>query len=91
MIADAGRHLGVAAANLCNLVDPDIVVVGGQLVTAGEILLAPLRDVLQQRALPSTRGPVDVVAGTLGATAELRGAITLAADHARVLTLGGLG
>jgi predicted NBD/HSP70 family sugar kinase len=68
VIADAGTQLGRAAANVCNLFDPELVVVGGQLAEAGALLLDPLRTVLAQRVVPSTAGPVDVVAGELGAS-----------------------
>ncbi|WP_129842950.1 ROK family transcriptional regulator [Streptomyces sp. RFCAC02] len=84
VLSDAGQHLGVAAANLCNLVDPEILVVGGQLAEAGDILLGPLRTVVEQRTMPSTAGPVEVVTAQLGATAEVRGALAIALDTARV-------
>nr|WP_277818523.1 ROK family transcriptional regulator [Cellulosimicrobium arenosum] len=84
VLFDAGQHLGVAAANLCNLVDPEIVVVGGQLAEAGETLFDPLRTVLQQRTVPSIAGPVQVVASELGSAAEVRGALAVALDSVRV-------
>jgi predicted NBD/HSP70 family sugar kinase len=84
VLTDTGQHLGVAAANLCNLVDPEIVVVGGQLADAGEILLGPMRTVVEQRTMPSAAGPARVVAAQLGAAAEVRGALAVALDTARV-------
>jgi predicted NBD/HSP70 family sugar kinase len=84
VLFDAGQHLGVATASLCNLVDPEIVVVGGQLAEAGEILLGPMRTVVEQRTVPSVAGPVQVVASAHGDTAEVRGALALALDNARV-------
>ncbi|WP_253181907.1 ROK family transcriptional regulator [Cellulosimicrobium cellulans] len=84
VLFDAGQHLGVAAANLCNLLDPEVVVVGGDLAEAGDILLAPLRTVLEQRTVPSASGPVTVVPSELGAAAEVRGALAVALDAARV-------
>ncbi|TDC25695.1 ROK family transcriptional regulator [Streptomyces sp. 8K308] len=84
VLSDTGQHLGVAAANLCNLVDPEIVVVGGRLADAGEILLGPMRTVMEQRTMPSTAGPVRVVASELGDAAEVRGALAVALDTARI-------
>ncbi|WP_078856361.1 ROK family transcriptional regulator [Streptomyces sp. NBRC 109706] len=84
VLSDTGQHLGVAAANLCNLVDPEIVVVGGQLSGAGEILLGPMRTVVEQRTMASTAGRVEVVAAELGAAAEVRGALAIALDTAGV-------
>ena len=87
VVTDAGRHLGVAAASVCNLVDPEIVVVGGQLAEAGEMLLGPLRAAVAERTIPSTAGPVEVVAAELGGSAEVRGALAVALDH---VTIGGV-
>jgi predicted NBD/HSP70 family sugar kinase len=84
VISDAGRSLAVAAANTCNLFDPELVVVGGRLAEAGPILLDTFRNVLAQRTLPSTAGPVEVVVSELGTAAEVRGALALALDHAGI-------
>jgi predicted NBD/HSP70 family sugar kinase len=84
VISDAGRLLAVGAANTCNLFDPELVVVGGRLAEAGPILLDTFRSVLAQRTLPSTAGPVEVVASELGTAAEVRGALALALDHAGI-------
>ncbi|HEY3437983.1 MAG TPA: ROK family transcriptional regulator [Actinotalea sp.] len=80
LIAQAGRDLGRAVATLCTLVDPEMVVVGGELAHAGDILLDPLRDVVDDRMLPSTAGPVAIEASALGDQAEVRGALVLALD-----------
>jgi len=88
VIADAGHHLGVAAAGVCNLFDPELLVVGGELADAGEMLLEPLRAALSQRTIPSTAGPVPVVGAELGAAAEVRGALAVALD---TVTIAGAG
>lgn len=80
VIADAGRHIGIATASLCNLVDPQLVVIGGELARAGEILLAPLRHALERSALSGSTGIPDVVQGELGDRAELMGCLALAID-----------
>jgi predicted NBD/HSP70 family sugar kinase len=80
VIADAGRHIGIAAASLCNLVDPQLLVIGGELARAGEILLAPLRHALERSALSGSNGIPDVVQGELGDRAELMGCLALAID-----------
>ena len=70
VIADAGRHIGVAAASLCNLFDPELIVVGGELAQAGEILLAPMRHSLERSALPTADGLPEIVGATFGEWAE---------------------
>lgn len=81
-IADAGRHIGIAAASLCNLIDPERIVVGGELALAGEILLAPLRHSLERSILGG--GVPEIVASSFAEWAETRGAIVLALDHVTV-------
>ncbi|WP_413353765.1 ROK family transcriptional regulator [Microbacterium sp. 1P06AB] len=81
-IADAGRHIGIAAASLCNLIDPERIVVGGELARAGEILLAPLRHALERAILGG--GVPEIVASAFAEWAETRGAIALALDHVAV-------
>ncbi|SFI22732.1 Sugar kinase of the NBD/HSP70 family, may contain an N-terminal HTH domain [Microbacterium saccharophilum] len=84
VIADAGRHIGIAAASLCNLFDPELIVVGGELAQAGEILMAPMRHALERSALAATGGLPEIVGASFGEWAECRGAIATALDHVRV-------
>jgi predicted NBD/HSP70 family sugar kinase len=76
-LADAGRHVGVAVADLVNLVNPERIVVGGSIGSAGEVLLGPLRDSVRRRAIPSAAGDVEIVSASLGERAELLGAVAL--------------
>lgn len=80
-IADAGRHIGIAAASLCNLFDPQLLIIGGELADAGELLLAPLRHALERSVLGGADGAPDVTQGTLGEKAELIGCLILALDN----------
>ncbi|WP_182111937.1 MULTISPECIES: ROK family transcriptional regulator [unclassified Actinotalea] len=84
VVADVGRRLGAAMAGVCTLLDPEMIVVGGELAHAGEVLLGPLRREVEERALLSTAGPVEVVVATLGDQAEVRGALALAVDAAQL-------
>jgi predicted NBD/HSP70 family sugar kinase/biotin operon repressor len=81
-IADAGRHIGVAVANLCNLVNPERIVVGGSMGQAGALLLDPLRESVSLRAIPSAGEDVSIVPGELGERAELLGAVALVLQEA---------
>jgi predicted NBD/HSP70 family sugar kinase len=81
VIADAGRHIGIAAASLCNLFDPELLVIGGELAQAGETLLAPLRHALERSALAGVSGVPEVVQGELGDRAELLGCLALAIEN----------
>src|SRR5690606_23998084 len=81
VIADAGRHIGIAAASLCNLFDPEVIIVGGELAQAGEILMAPMRHALERSALAAMSGLPEIVGASFGEWAETRGAIAMALDH----------
>ena len=77
LVGDAGRAIGIAVANLCNLLNPECVIVGGDLSAAGEHLLGPLREAVRRNAIPSAVADLDIVAGVLGERAELLGALAL--------------
>ncbi|NUT49473.1 MAG: ROK family transcriptional regulator [Saccharothrix sp.] len=51
VLQDAGRTLGVALAQLCNLINPRLIVLGGELATGKELVLEPCRQELQRYAL----------------------------------------
>lgn len=82
-LADSGRAIGTALATLCNLVNPQRVVVGGDLAAAGDLLLDPLRASLKRGALRSAAEDVEVVRGAFGDRAELLGAVALALRSSR--------
>jgi predicted NBD/HSP70 family sugar kinase len=77
MIADAGAAIGRAAASLCNLFNPQRVIVGGSLSPAGDLLLDPLRNSIERYAIPSAARDVQIVPGELGARTETLGALAL--------------
>lgn len=77
LIADAGRAIGVAVANLCNILNPECVIVGGDMSAAGNVLLDPIRDVVRRTAIPSAVGDLEIVPGVLGERAEMLGALAL--------------
>jgi len=84
VIADAGRHIGIAAASLCNLFDPELLIIGGELAQAGETLLAPMRHALERSVLASSEGVPEIVQGSLGDRAEMLGCLALAIDQVGV-------
>jgi predicted NBD/HSP70 family sugar kinase len=77
VLADAGREIGKALANLCNLLNPQRVIVGGELSAAGDVLLAPIVQSLRRHAIPTAAADVEVVAGQLGRRAEMMGALAV--------------
>ena len=76
-VTRTGEYLGYGLVSLANLLDPDLIVIGGGLSALGDLLLAPARRILARHALP---GPAccPVAAAALGADAALVGAAALA-------------
>ncbi len=79
VVATIGRRLGVALSSLANIFDPDVIVIGGGVAAAGELLLQPARDQLRTRALPPMNA-APVLPAELGPDAGLIGASTMALE-----------
>ncbi|RAG86408.1 ROK family transcriptional regulator [Streptacidiphilus pinicola] len=77
VIADVGRQIGTGVANLCNLLNPRRVILGGDLAEAGDLVLDPIRESVARYAIPSAARQLSVVPGTLGGRAEVLGALAL--------------
>ncbi|NMR19281.1 ROK family transcriptional regulator [Cellulomonas fimi] len=85
VVADAGATIGEVVAGLGVAVNPQCVVVGGELAETGELLLGPLREAVLRRVLPNEIAPIDVVPAAFGPKAEVVGALALALQHADVV------
>jgi glucokinase len=83
VLGQIGRKLGVGLANIVNIFNPEVIVVGGGAMAAGDLLLDPAREELRQRALPPGRDLVRVVAARFGAESGMLGAAVLALDELR--------
>jgi glucokinase len=72
-----GSRLGVALASYANIFEPEVIVIGGGVIAAGDLLLDPARRELEARALrPMNRTPV--VSAELGEDAGMIGAAAMA-------------
>ncbi|MGZ4683020.1 MAG: ROK family protein, partial [Acidimicrobiales bacterium] len=73
--------VALGVSNLENLLDPGVVVIGGGLAEAGELLLAPTRDAYADLVLAHDhRPPARIVGAALGADAGAIGSVLLAGD-----------
>lgn len=77
-----GRRLGVGVVNLVHVFNPEVVVLGGGAMAAGDYLLGPARAVLAERGLRPSRDGVRVVAAALGDAAGMIGAALAAHEVA---------
>ena len=77
VVALIGRRLGAALTSFANIFNPEVIVVGGGVIAAGELLLAPAREEVRARALaPMNATPV--LAAELGPDAGMIGAAAMA-------------
>jgi len=77
VMAQAGGYLGLAIAGAVNLVNPQIVVIGGGVSQAGDCLFAPIRETVQRHAVPESVRDLRIVPAALGAQSALFGAAAL--------------
>jgi glucokinase len=74
-----GRRLGAFASGLANVFEPDVIVFGGGVMAAGEILLGPIREEVERRSLPPMNR-TRIAHAELGPEAGMIGAATMAMD-----------
>jgi predicted NBD/HSP70 family sugar kinase len=67
---------------LVNVLNPELLIVGGDLAKAGDLLLDGVRESLVRASLPTAAAAATVVAGSLGDRAEVLGAIALVLSEA---------
>lgn len=78
ILRQVGVHLGVGLANALNILNPQLIVVGGEAIhQAGDLLLEPLRKALRSRAFSVLADGVEVIPSALGPDAWVVGAATL--------------
>lgn len=77
VLGDAGRAIGQALATICNVFNPDRLVIGGDLSLAGEPLLDGIAESLRRYALPAVLEAAQLRQAVLGARAEVLGALRL--------------
>jgi glucokinase len=81
LLDELGRWLGIGLVNIVNIFNPDVVVIGGGVIAAGELILTPARAVLAQRALAFPAEHVRVEAARFGAESGMLGAALFARDR----------
>ncbi|HET9410904.1 MAG TPA: ROK family transcriptional regulator [Candidatus Dormibacteraeota bacterium] len=77
-VSDAGHEIGVAIASLCNLINPERVIIGGLLSRTGEVLLHPIRESIRRHAVQAAAEKLEVVPALFVERAELLGSLALA-------------
>jgi predicted NBD/HSP70 family sugar kinase len=82
ILNEAGRTIGGVLADLCNLLNPAAVIIGGELGASGNDLMDGVEASIRRHAQPGTVDSLTVLPAALGIRAELMGAIHLASQYA---------
>jgi len=78
IVNDVHTYLGIALANIVHLMNPSMIILGGQVAQAGELLIVPLQARIRDLCLPAASEDLRVIQGRLGTEANIVGAVTLA-------------
>lgn len=80
-IEETCNYLGAGIASIVNVVDPDVVIVGGGVSDAGPEFVQRIEDVVKEYSIKAIAKDLKVVKATLGNDAGVAGAILLAAEN----------
>ena len=81
VIAEAATYLGIGIANLVNIFNPEMIVIGGGLSKMGSLLFNPVRQVMKERAFRLPAQAVRIVPAKLGDDAGVFGAAIFALEQ----------
>ncbi|NGY64768.1 ROK family transcriptional regulator [Lentzea sp. NEAU-D13] len=81
VVRQAGRDIGEVLAGCVSMFNPSLVVIGGLLAEAGEMLLAGVRESIYRRSLPLATENLRIVASGAGETAGALGAAAMVVRH----------
>jgi glucokinase-like ROK family protein len=80
-VRDAGRLIGQVLASMVNLLNPSMIMIGGDLARAESQLLAGIREVVYQRSTTLSTTDLSIVVSSLGDRSGVIGAAAMAIDH----------
>ena len=85
VISRAATYLGVGMANLVNIFNPEMIIVGGGMSKMGDLLLNPARQVVRERAFALSAQAVGIVTAQLGDNAGVLGAAVFAYQQKEIV------
>ncbi len=88
ILEETGEYLGLGIVGAINVLDPELIVLGGSSIRAGEIVLEPATRVVRNRALPGLAEHARIVAGELGEDAGAVGAASMILRGLFVVSVG---
>jgi glucokinase len=79
IIEGAAEYIGIATANLVNILNPEVVVLGGGVIEAlADEMMSVITETAQDYAMPGTMKGVEIIASKLGDSAGITGGAVLA-------------
>jgi len=74
VVEETGFYIGVGVANLINIMNPEVFVIGGGIAQAGDLLFGPIRRTVAARAVALQEKTARIVTAELGDNAGVMGA-----------------
>jgi glucokinase-like ROK family protein len=81
MLQRAGRLIGTMLAGVVNLLNPSLIVIGGGVAAAGDVLLASIRESVYRRSLPLATRHLLVIPSSLGESGGVIGTAAMVLDE----------
>lgn len=81
LLQKVGEKIGEGIATLLHLFDPEMVVIGGEFVKAGDLITVPIRQAMNKYALARIRGHCELRLSNLGSDAAILGTQMMAMSH----------
>lgn len=80
-IEETGYWVGIGVANLINIFNPEVFIIGGRIAQAGELLFGPIERTVKARALSASWQPCKIIPAELGDDAGVMGAVAFAMER----------
>lgn len=80
LISRLAYYFGVGLANLVNIFDPELILVGGGVAKMGDLLLQPARSLVKERAYVTLTHDVEIRPALLGDDSGLLGAVAFVSE-----------
>jgi N-acetylglucosamine repressor len=74
---ETATAIGIGAANLINIFNPEMIIIGGALSMAGKFLLPSILKVVKERALDVMQNQVEILLSVFGPDASVMGAVAI--------------
>ena len=81
LLHQAGEKLGEGIATMIHLFNPDMVVIGGGVVEAGDLMIVPVQQAINKYALARMRGHCELRMSNLGAYSAILGTLMMVTEH----------